>query len=38
MKLTSETTNLETITVEDLLEKSEFKGETVVVHNGKIEG
>ena len=34
----SEAINWEMVTVGDLVDKYEFKGETVVVHNGKIEG
>lgn len=35
--LTSERVNTETVTIQDLLDKLELKGETVVIHNGKIE-
>ena len=38
MGLRNETINLEIVTVGDLVDRYEFKGETVVLHNGKIEG
>lgn len=35
--LTSERVNTETVTIQDLLDKLELKGETVVIHNGEVK-
>lgn len=36
-QLRNETINAEAVTLEDLLEKFIFKGETVVISNGKVK-
>lgn len=36
-KMRNETINLDAVTVGDLLEKFEFKNETVVLGNGRVE-